>query len=63
MLDFSKDTTTHCSVTIKTSVVEKIDLLVVQQRKNQPKIAGKITRSSVMSLLLEQQMEKLNSET
>ena len=56
-LDFSKPFTTHCSVTIRTQVVEIIDKIVARERELQPKIAKKITRSSVMSLLLANHLE------
>ncbi|MCJ8292899.1 MAG: hypothetical protein MJK15_00700 [Colwellia sp.] len=56
-IDFSKDLTTHCSVTIRTSVANDIDDMVSAQKEAQPKIANKITRSSVMSILLSEALE------
>lgn len=56
-LDFSKDLTTHCSVTIRASVVTDVDAIVKAQKKSQPKISNKINRSSVMSILIAEALE------
>ena len=57
LTDLSKPFTTHCSTTIRTQVVEAIDKIVETEKKAQPEISNKITRSSVMSLLLANHLE------
>ena len=62
LLDFSSDSITQVTATLKTSVVNDVDTLVQDQKALQPTIAAKINRSSVMSILIAEALEARSND-
>lgn len=61
-MDFNKDLTIPCSVTIKASVVSDVDKIVKEEQAKQPQHKKNITRSSVMSILLAEAIENRKND-
>ena len=62
-LKFSNDITTNISATIRNSVLEQIDQIVIEERKKRPKnLHYKINRSSIISILLAKHLGSMQND-
>lgn len=55
-LDYTQDSSTQCTVTVKDDVLSVIDELVTTEKSKQPEAAKHINRSSTISILLAKQL-------